>query len=82
MLKYFLFLVAILTLASCDNPRKVKGEKLGDWEVIVSGNCNYTALYRYVDKEYGVVVYVGDNYRITSQKLNQFKEGGSVTNNQ
>lgn len=72
MKKIALILIAVIALAGCT---AVKGESKGEWEVIVTGTLGYSALYRYVDKEYGVVIYVGDNHRMTSQKIDKNFDG-------
>ncbi len=39
------------------------------WDVLITGSEEKRNLIRYVDEEYGVVIYVSDGGRITSQKL-------------
>jgi len=68
---FVLLAVAFILLSGCGYKTAVKGTMAGEWEVIVTGTLNYSALYRYVDKEYGVVIYAGDKHRITSQKIDK-----------
>jgi hypothetical protein len=62
-----ILIILALVFSSCHTG--IKGQMKGDWEVLVSGDWGHSALYRYVDKQYGIIIYAGDNYRMTSQPI-------------
>ena len=70
MKRLILLAVCVLALAAC--PTKDK-EIRTEWETLLPGSLTDSGLYRYVDKEYGIIVYCGDNSRMTSQPIQRTK---------
>lgn len=71
-MKTFIAGVLCLFVVSC-GVKETEQSKGAQWECVINSVVP-TGLYRYVDEKYGIIIYMGDMGRMTSQPIP--KNGG------